>query len=104
LAHLLLSNPDVLLLDEPTNHLDKPTQRWFEQFLLQSGMTLLTISHDTALLEIESGERCPTTRLGGTAVQRDCPCSEVRRSLPVPSQQGQSGSIATEAVGQGQAD
>ena len=51
LGHLLLSNPDVLMLDEPTNHLDKPTQRWFEQFLLQSGMTLLIISHDTAFLD-----------------------------------------------------
>jgi ATP-binding cassette, subfamily F, member 3 len=51
LAHLLLSNPDVLMLDEPTNHLDKPTQRWFEQFLLNSGMTLLIISHDTAFLD-----------------------------------------------------
>ncbi|MEW6543024.1 MAG: ABC-F family ATP-binding cassette domain-containing protein [Nitrospirota bacterium] len=51
LAHLLLSNPDVLMLDEPTNHLDKATQRWFEQFLLQSGMTILVISHDTAFLD-----------------------------------------------------
>ncbi|HXV67494.1 MAG TPA: ABC-F family ATP-binding cassette domain-containing protein [Nitrospira sp.] len=51
LAHLLLSKPDVLMLDEPTNHLDKPTQRWFEQFLLTSDMTLLIISHDTAFLD-----------------------------------------------------
>ena len=51
LAHLLLSNPDVLLLDEPTNHLDKPTQRWFELFLLNSQMTLLIISHDTTFLD-----------------------------------------------------
>ena len=51
LAHLLLTNPDVLMLDEPTNHLDKPTQRWFEQFLLNSDMTLLIISHDTAFLD-----------------------------------------------------
>jgi ATP-binding cassette subfamily F protein 3 len=51
LAHLLLSNPDLLMLDEPTNHLDKPTQRWFEDFLLDSGITLLVISHDTAFLD-----------------------------------------------------
>ena len=51
LAHLLLTNPDVLMLDEPTNHLDKPTQRWFEHFLLNSEMTLLLISHDTAFLD-----------------------------------------------------
>jgi len=51
LAHLLLSSPDVLMLDEPTNHLDKPTQAWFEQFLLQSGMTILAISHDTGFLD-----------------------------------------------------
>lgn len=51
LAHLLLSNPDVLLLDEPTNHLDKVTQRWFEDFLLASKMTLLIVSHDTKFLD-----------------------------------------------------
>ncbi len=51
LAHLLLSKPDVLMLDEPTNHLDKPTQAWFEQFLLQAGITLLIISHDTKFLD-----------------------------------------------------
>ena len=51
LAHLLLSDPDVLMLDEPTNHLDKPTQTWFEQFLLQSPMTIMVISHDTAFLD-----------------------------------------------------
>ena len=51
LAHLLLSNPDVLMLDEPTNHLDKPTQCWFEEFLLNSKLTLLLISHDTAFLD-----------------------------------------------------
>ena len=51
LAHLLLIEPDVLMLDEPTNHLDKPTQTWFEQFLLQSGMTILVISHDIAFLD-----------------------------------------------------
>ncbi len=51
LAHLLLSNPDVLMLDEPTNHLDKPTQKWFEDFLINSRMTILVISHDTKFLD-----------------------------------------------------
>ena len=51
LAHLLLSNPDVLMLDEPTNHLDKPTQKWFEDFLVNSKMTILVISHDTKFLD-----------------------------------------------------
>ena len=51
LAHLLLSHPDVLLLDEPTNHLDKITQRWFEEFLIASKMTLLIVSHDTKFLD-----------------------------------------------------
>ena len=51
LGYLLLSNPDVLMLDEPTNHLDKPTQTWFESFLLRSQMTMLIISHDTAFLD-----------------------------------------------------
>ncbi|HET6674297.1 MAG TPA: ABC-F family ATP-binding cassette domain-containing protein, partial [Nitrospiraceae bacterium] len=51
LAHLLLSEPDVLMLDEPTNHLDKPTQAWFEDFLLTSKLTLLVISHDTRFLD-----------------------------------------------------
>src|SRR5919106_3268787 len=51
LAHLLLANPDVLMLDEPTNHLDTPTQRWFEEFLLDSKLSLLVISHDTAFLD-----------------------------------------------------
>src|SRR5437773_4561672 len=51
LAHLLLSAPDVILLDEPTNHLDKPTQRWFEEFLLRSSFTMLVISHDTKFLD-----------------------------------------------------
>jgi ATP-binding cassette subfamily F protein 3 len=51
LAHLLLSAPDVILLDEPTNHLDKATQRWFEDFLLQSNFTMIVISHNTKFLD-----------------------------------------------------
>ena len=118
------------MLDEPTNHLDKPTQRWFEQFLLQSGMTLLIISHDTAFLdrvvthiwelrhqkieeyrgnyslsEIEAPSEMHSCEAAARpAVQRNRPRSEIRRSIPLPSEQGQPGSIAHQAAGQGQAD
>ncbi len=51
LGRLLLSDPDVLMLDEPTNHLDKPTQAWFESFLLASKTTMLIISHETPFLD-----------------------------------------------------
>jgi ATP-binding cassette subfamily F protein 3 len=51
LAHLLLSDPDILMLDEPTNHLDQSTQKWLEDFLISTKMTLLMISHDTSFLD-----------------------------------------------------
>ena len=51
LARELVRGGDVLLLDEPTNHLDLETTRWLEQFLRDSSMTVLLISHDRAFLE-----------------------------------------------------
>ena len=51
LARELVRGGDVLLLDEPTNHLDLETTRWLEQFLRESSVTVLLISHDRAFLQ-----------------------------------------------------
>jgi ATP-binding cassette subfamily F protein uup len=50
LARAFVSHPDVLLLDEPTNHLDIDAVEWMEEFLVESGMTLLFVTHDRAFL------------------------------------------------------
>ncbi|TMQ29971.1 MAG: ABC-F family ATP-binding cassette domain-containing protein [Nitrospirae bacterium] len=108
LAHLLLSNPDVLLLDEPTNHLDKPTQRWFEQFLLNSEMTLLIISHDTAFLDRvvthiwdqtdPRRTRQPTSGCRRAAGERSRQSPNICGPVPLPSEQSQPGPIAHQAA------
>ena len=47
----LLRGPDeVLLLDEPDNYLDVPGKRWLEEQLLNTGKTVLFVSHDRELL------------------------------------------------------
>lgn len=51
LARALACEPELLLLDEPTNHLDINAIRWLENFLLQSKITLLFITHDRSLLQ-----------------------------------------------------
>ena len=51
LARELVRGGDMLLLDEPTNHLDLETTRWLEQYLRDSAMTVLLISHDRAFLQ-----------------------------------------------------
>lgn len=51
LAKMLLQNPDVLLLDEPTNHLDIESIGWLEDFLIQSGKTVVVISHDRKFVD-----------------------------------------------------
>ena len=45
------SSPFVLLLDEPTNHLDIATIEWLEDYLLETGITLLFITHDRRFLD-----------------------------------------------------
>ena len=51
LACALARDPDVLLLDEPTNHLDLEGVLWLEQFVQQSSMAMLFVTHDRMFLE-----------------------------------------------------
>jgi ATP-binding cassette subfamily F protein uup len=50
LAHELSKNPDLLLLDEPTNHLDVESVLWLEQWIQNSSLCVVTISHDRTFL------------------------------------------------------
>ena len=63
LASLLLQPCDILLLDEPTNHLDVQMVQFLENFIAQSHLTLVFISHDryfidriaTRIVELDNG-------------------------------------------------
>ena len=47
----LALNPDLLLLDEPSNDLDLETLAWLENFIKQTPLTVIYISHDEAFLQ-----------------------------------------------------
>ena len=51
LALTLLDSPDLLILDEPTNHLDIEMVVWLEDYLGQSNLTLLMVTHDRYFLD-----------------------------------------------------
>ncbi len=51
LAKILFNYPDLLLLDEPTNDIDIETLEWLENFILNSKIPVVFISHDEVLLE-----------------------------------------------------
>ena len=51
LAKIILQRPDVLLLDEPTNHLDIESIQWLESFLINSGSSVILVSHDKAFID-----------------------------------------------------
>ena len=51
LAIVLLDEPELLILDEPTNHLDIDMIEWLEEYLSQSSLTLLMVTHDRYFLD-----------------------------------------------------
>ncbi len=51
LAAALVSEPDFLILDEPTNHLDLDMVEWLEDYLKNSRITLLMVTHDRFFLD-----------------------------------------------------
>lgn len=51
IAAEILKKPDVLFLDEPTNHLDVDSIIWIEDFLRDSGLTYVLVTHDRLFLE-----------------------------------------------------
>ena len=51
LLKVLYHHPDILLLDEPTNDLDIKTLLWLEEFINNSDLPIIFISHDETLLE-----------------------------------------------------
>jgi len=57
LAAAVVREPQLLLLDEPTNHLDISAIAWLEKWLLNSGLSLLFVTHDRAFLA------CVATRI-----------------------------------------
>lgn len=50
LEALLRGRDEMLLLDEPDNFLDVPGKRWLEEQLVESGKSVLYVSHDRELL------------------------------------------------------
>ena len=51
LANALITEPDLLILDEPTNHLDLDMTEWLEDYLQQTNLTLLMVTHDRYFLD-----------------------------------------------------
>ena len=51
IAKILMDEPDVLLLDEPTNDLDIETLEWLENFIGNTKLPVLFVSHDETLIE-----------------------------------------------------
>lgn len=72
LGRLLLSDSDVLLLDEPTNHLDASAKRWLGDYLGKYPGTIITVSHDDALLHSMDLSSVAEVRAGELNVYRGC--------------------------------
>ncbi|WP_214721562.1 ribosomal protection-like ABC-F family protein [Exiguobacterium sp. s192] len=51
LACLLVQQPDFILLDEPTNHLDADTLDWLIDWMHQTPIAILYVSHERAFID-----------------------------------------------------
>ena len=51
LLKALINEPDILLMDEPSNDLDLKSLIWLEEFIKNSDMGIIFISHDETLLK-----------------------------------------------------
>ncbi len=51
LAAALVNEPDFLIFDEPTNHLDLDMVEWLEEYLSNSKLTILMVTHDRYFLD-----------------------------------------------------
>lgn len=51
LAKLVIDAPDLIIMDEPTNHLDLDMIEWLEDWLQDSKLTLVMVTHDRYFLE-----------------------------------------------------
>lgn len=56
LAKTLIEKPDLVILDEPTNHLDLDAIEWLEEYLSQSQMAIIMVTHDRYFLESVTNE------------------------------------------------
>ncbi len=67
LVRILLEEPDFLILDEPTNHLDVHIIEWLEDYLQNSQLALLMVTHDRYFLNRVCNQICEIHR--GTLVK-----------------------------------
>ena len=51
LARVLAADPDLLLLDEPTNHLDLETIEWLQNYLINTSIAVIFVTHDRYFLD-----------------------------------------------------
>jgi ATP-binding cassette subfamily F protein uup len=51
LALTLINKPDLFIMDEPTNHLDIDMIEWLENYLQDSSISLLLVTHDRYFLD-----------------------------------------------------
>lgn len=67
MASVLIQEPDLLIMDEPTNHLDLEMIEWLEEYLRQSNLTLMLVTHDRYFLNRVTNE---IVELEGGKLQR----------------------------------